>query len=78
LIESPDNANVQRALSQVASVRMPDTPRSMGRTEARKIVHHFFTRLSMALVTLLPSLDSNFSGRLSNPKQCFQVSLSTS
>jgi hypothetical protein len=48
------------------------------RTEARKVVRHFFTRLSTALVTLLPSFDSNFSGRLSNPKQCFQVSLSTS
>ena len=41
-------------------------------------VRHFFTRLSTALVTLLPSFDSNFSGRLSKPKQCFQVSLSTS
>ena len=48
------------------------------RTEARKVVRHFFMRLSTALVTLLPSFDSNFSGRLSNPKQCFQVSLSTS
>ena len=48
------------------------------RTEARKVVRHFFTRWSTALVTLLPSFDSNFSGRLSNAKQCFQVSLSTS
>ena len=50
----------------------------VGRTDARKVVRHFFTRISTALVTLLPSFDSNFSGRFSNPKQCFQVSLSTS
>ena len=56
----------------------PRASTEVRRTEARKVVHHFFTRLSTALVTLLPSFDSNFSGRLSNPKQCFQVSLSTS
>ena len=48
------------------------------RTEARKVVHHFFTCLSTALVTLLPSFDSNFSGRFSSAKQCLNVFLSTS
>ena len=76
----------QRATNIVLSADVDVTPRrtqwhelaSGFRTEARKVVRHFFTRLSTALVTLLPSFDSNFSGRLSNPKQCFQVSLSTS
>lgn len=72
---------IQREAVPLPSQDLQAISAAMGRrhwTEARKVVRHFFTRLSTALVTLLPSFDSNFSGRLSNPKQCFQVSLSTS